>query len=267
MRTPRGLHVEIREPEVAATTPRRPIVFHHGIGTNHRIWDGWLPAIGPDRGVARFDLRGFGRSDVPDVTHKWTMQELVDDLFEVVDLAAGATGRAHLVGESLGGTVVLLAAILRPDRIASVTISNAAFKGTGIHRVAGWREEIAHDGMAGWAARMMELRFRDGVLAPEKAKWFADVQAASPAHVVLGLGELLAVQDLSTQLAAIKAPLLILMPTESPFVPVEQARELGTRVQGASLVLFHGVRHGLPYSHAEACARHLAGFLQRIDPA
>ena len=78
-------------------------------------------------------------------------------LFEVADLAG--SDPVHLVGESMGGTVVLAAALERPERVASVTISNAAYKGAGIGRLPGWRAEIERDGIAAWSERMMSLRF------------------------------------------------------------------------------------------------------------
>ena len=267
MLSPRRLHVEVTSlrPAWKPGAPA-PVVFHHGIGTNLHIFDEWLPPIAWSRDIARYDFRGFGRSVAPMDGHRWTMDELVDDVMEVASLAAGPKGRAHLVGESMGGTVVLLAAIRHPDRVASVTISNAAYKGPGINRVAGWREEIARDGMSGWADRMMDLRFKPGVLTDEKRRWFAAEQATSRAHVVLGLGELLAVQDLTAELPKLKAPLLMLMPSESPFVPLAQASELAAMVPGSRLQVFEGVRHGLPFSHGAACGEALARELERLDP-
>ena len=204
------------------------VVLIHGFTLDTRMWDDQFLPLAQGFRVIRYDLRGFGRSVVPPLDHRWTLDELIDDLMEIAGLASPAAP-VHLVGESLGGTVVLAAAIRHPKRIASVTISNAAFRGSGIARVGGWRAEVERQGMAAWSDGMMELRFPSDAPPPARRAWFARVQAGSPAHVVLGLGEMLAGVDLSAELAGLVAPLLILMPDQSPFVPLAQAEELAPR--------------------------------------
>lgn len=241
----------------------RPVVFHHGIGTNRDIWSGWLPEIAAQHRVVRFDFRGFGASAVPPADHRWTMRELIDDVLDVADIAGPEP--VHVVGESMGGTIALAAAIERPDRFASVTISNAGYKGQGIGRLPGWKAEIERDGIAAWAERMMALRFAPGAADARKLAWFAAEQARAKPHVVLGLGGLLAGLDLTDEAPALRIPLLILAPDSSPFVPVRQASELIELIPHAELNVFAGVRHGLPFSHAAEASRLTRDFLARVE--
>jgi pimeloyl-ACP methyl ester carboxylesterase len=53
--------------------------------------------------VLRFDMRGHGASTWAERASALTLDELTDDLFAVMD-AAGVV-QAHLVGESIGGTL------------------------------------------------------------------------------------------------------------------------------------------------------------------
>jgi 3-oxoadipate enol-lactonase len=257
--TANGLQVESIDLR-APWEPQRPaIVMHHGIGTTAAIWSGWLPLLAPHYRIVRFDTRGFGRS-----AHAWrdgpTMAALVDDLLAVADLAG--EDKVHLLGESLGGTVALAAALARPDRIASVTASNATHRGTGIARVRGWREEFARNGIAGWAADMMPARFTDDApLSPEARAWFDRTQAGSNADAILQLGALLAGLDMSAEVRRITQPLLVLSPDGSPFISTAMAAELQALVPGAELCIFPNTRHGLPFSHGEACAREMLRFL------
>ena len=257
--TANGLHMEtidLRAPWV----PRRPaIVMYHGIGTTAAIWSGWLPVLAPHYRIVRFDTRGFGRS-----AHAWrdrpTMDQLVDDLFAVVDLAG--EDKVHVLGESLGGTVALAAALARPERVLSVTASNATHRGTGIARVRGWRQEFARDGMAGWAAAMMPARFTDDApLTAEARTWFDRTQAGSNGEAILQLGELLAGLDISTDVRRIAQPLLVLSPDGSPFISTAMAAELQSLVPSAELCIFPNTRHGLPFSHGAACAGEMLRFL------
>ena len=121
-----------------------PILFHHGIGSSAMLWRGWFPALIDRYPVMAFDMRGGGRSVRPAADFKWSLRRMIDDLFAVAD-AAGFE-RFHLVGESLGGTVALAAAIERSDRIASLTVSNGAHLGSSIQRVEAWRGQLDSGG-------------------------------------------------------------------------------------------------------------------------
>ncbi|HYH22529.1 MAG TPA: alpha/beta hydrolase [Azospirillum sp.] len=259
----RGLNVSVTDLVPPWRTRGRPVVFHHGIGTSQDIWAGWLPVVAPHHPCVRFDVRGFGASPVPPEDAAWSMDELIDDLFDVAE--AAGPGPVHLVGESMGGTVVLAAALRRPERVATVTVSNASFTGGGIGQLGGWRDLFATAGVAGWSARMNEWRFAPGAIDPAMAAWFSAEQERTKPHVALGLGDLLAGTDLTGALPSLARPLLVLSPDASPFVPVRLAAELKERAPDAELRVFPGVRHGLPFSHAGECARTLLDFLHRRD--
>ena len=262
-RSARGLAVSITDLTPPWSRASRPIVFHHGIGTNRDIWAGWLPHLAGTRRCIRFDMRGYGQSDVPPKDHKFTMDEMLADLMDVAALAG--PGPVHLVGESLGGTVVLLAAIRHPDKVASATVSNTAFKGAGIQHVKAWRDEFRKVGVRAWSRTMMERRFVQGVLNEAQRSWFEAEQDKSPEHVTVGLGEMLAAADLSAELPKLKVPLMMLMPDRSPFVPARMATELSELVPHAEIAMFPGVRHGLPFSHATECAQRTASFIERAE--
>ena len=242
---------------------RRPVVFHHGIGTNRQIWTDWLPAIVTRHPVLRFDTRGYGASAVPPIEHKWNLEASLADPMEIVALSG--PGPVHLVGESLGGTIVLMAAIRYPERVASATVSNTAYRGAGIAEVGGWRAAFAKQGVEAWSAEMMSKRFAPGALDDAQQAWFHSVQAKSPAHVTAGLGEMLAAADLGPELQKLIAPLLILMPDRSPFVTPSMGVELARLVPHAELAMFPGTRHGLPFSHGAECGSRLARHLDRVE--
>jgi 3-oxoadipate enol-lactonase len=266
-RTARGLHYEVtdlRPTWLRKARNSRPVVFHHGVGASLEIFDEWVPIVATHHPVVRFDMRGFGRSVVPPETHKWTMAELIADLLEVGETAFG-NGPLHVMGESIGGTIALAAGLEHPARIASVAMSNAAINGGHIGYAPGWRAEVARVGIDGWSRRLMEMRFVPGAVAPEVLAWFADAQARSHAHVVVGLGELLIGTDLRSELPAFKLPLLMIMPDRSPFVSLSQVAALVELVPQTEVAVFPGARHGLPLSHAKEAATTLLGFLQRVE--
>jgi 3-oxoadipate enol-lactonase len=266
-KTSGGLYYEVTDLRAAWSRDRignRPVVFHHGVGVSLEIFDEWVPIIAVRHPVVRYDMRGFGRSPVPPQTHEWTMSELIADLLEVGEAAFGSEP-VHVMGESIGGTIALAAGIRHPARFASVAMSNAAINGRHIGYAAGWRSQVARIGIDGWSKRLLEMRFVPGAIPPEALAWFADVQARSRTHVVVGLGELLIATDLTGELAAYTSPLLLMMPDRSPFVPLSQISRLVACAPQSEIAVFPGARHGLPFSHAAQAARTLLDFLGRVE--
>jgi len=100
------------------------IVFHHGIGGSFGLWARWIPQLVDRYRLVMFDMRGCGRSHIPDDTFAWSLDQMTRDVFAVAD-AAGVE-RFHLVGESIGGTAALAAVLAQSARIATLTVSNGA---------------------------------------------------------------------------------------------------------------------------------------------
>lgn len=263
--TPRGLNFTIDDIRPPWAAGGLPVVFNHGIGTGMDIWAGWVPAIAARRPMVRFDMRGFGRSVVPPEDHAWSMAEMVEDLWEVAD--AAGPGKVHLMGESMGGTIVLAAALARPERVASVSISNASYKGKGIGELAYWQEQFASGGAQGWSRRMMANRFLPGVGDPAALAWFEAEQSKTHPHVALGLGGVLAMSDLTDALRTAPFPVSVALPDSSPFVPVLHGAELKQIVPDCRLRVVPHMRHGLPFAQAETEAVHLDRWLSEIEAA
>jgi len=239
------------------------VIFHHGIGTTRDVWTDWLPAIVTTHRIIRFDTRGYGRSTVPPRNYEWTLKAALTDLMEIVDLAG--SDPVHLVGESFGGTAALLAGIQHPDRVSSLTVSNTAFRGDKIAGVPGWRSAFAEKGAEIWSRELMAKRFHDDGIDDNYRRWYQATQDRSPAHVTVGLGELLARTDLGAELSKIKAPTLILSPDRSPFVTARMAVDLLEAIPHADLAMIPHARHGLPFSHGAECGAHLAAHLAKVE--
>lgn len=237
------------------------IVFHHGVAANHHLWAGWLARLSGRYRLLRIDMRGYGRSEAPTNDFRWSLDALMNDLDAVVNHAG--VQRFHLVGESLGGTLAIAYALRSPERVLSLTASNAAVRGAQISNVHGWREIARENGQDGWAERMMSWRFHSGALAPEVHEWFLDVHRTCDLEITCTLADLLIETDLLPELGSIRAPTLLLSPDGSPFIKLELMAEMRDTIPDAELQVFAHARHGLPLSHGPACASVLAGFLAR----
>jgi pimeloyl-ACP methyl ester carboxylesterase len=256
-----SLHYEIVDQGTPAPAPREAILFHHGIGASAAIWAGWFPALADAHRLVSFDMRGYGRSHIPAADFAWSLEQMVDDLFAIAD-AAGLP-RFHLVGESIGGTVALAAALAQPQRIATLTVSNGAHLGASIQRAEAWQRQLDEGGVKGWSDAFLHDRFYDDALSPEQRAWFAAQQEKWPRESILNALRVLIGTDLSSRLKDIPQPTLLLHPDGSPFIPVPVMAELHRLLPDAELNVIGHSRHGLPYSHATFCASLLRAFLDR----
>ena len=235
------------------------IVMHHGVGASQHIFDGWLPTLVGQYRILRFDMRGHGGSSRPAGEGRLDMDRLRDDLLAVMD-AAGVS-RAHLVGESIGGTIVLAAALHAPGRVSTLTVSNGAHLGASIQSVADWKHIMDARGMAGWSAHMMPARFHPGALSSEQIRWFETQQASACSATVLQMLRALVGADLVDGLPGLQPPLLLMHPDGSPFIPVPVMVSFRDLAPNARLHVIGHARHGMPFSHAATCAGLLADFV------
>jgi pimeloyl-ACP methyl ester carboxylesterase len=95
-----------------------PVVLVHGNVSSALFWQPTMLGL-PTRSVA-VDLRGFGDSEVKPVDASRGVRDFSDDVAAVLD--ALGIGRAHLVGWSMGGGVVLQLLLDRRDLVETVTL-------------------------------------------------------------------------------------------------------------------------------------------------
>jgi 3-oxoadipate enol-lactonase len=252
--------LDITPPWAGAT---ETIIFHHGVGANSDIWSQWIPVLGDRYRLVRFDMRGFGRSAAAATADTWTFDTFTNDVISVAD-AVGAS-RFHFVGESIGGTVGLVLGLRYRDRLQTLTVSNAAYRGTSIQNIEQWERVLREEGTAAWSKTMMPSRFHEGRLTPEASAWYEAQQANHPIDSIVAGRNALVDADLGERLRGLDLPVLLMHADASPFVPVAQMAELHALLPRSELQVFRRARHGLPFSHAVECARTLRAFLEDSD--
>ena len=86
------------------------IVFLHGFGFNHLIWDDLTESLKEKYCCVLVDLPGFGNSDY----YSYSLDSISDD---IVNLPPLANNRFWLCGWSLGGLVAMATALSVPSRV------------------------------------------------------------------------------------------------------------------------------------------------------
>ncbi len=115
------LATQVRRAGDAGATP---VVFVHGNLSTSRFWDGTLAALPRSVQGLALDLRGFGRTEARPVDAIGGMRDFADDLHALLEAPElGLQGRqVHLVGWSVGGSVVMRYAIDHPRAVASLVL-------------------------------------------------------------------------------------------------------------------------------------------------
>jgi 3-oxoadipate enol-lactonase len=106
--------------EIAGTG--EPVVFIHGLALDTRMWDSQWASFSKKYKVIRYDVRGFGQSDRAHDPHNPT-----EDLKALLDYLK--IDKAHLVGLSMGGNIVLNFAAKYPERVNKIVAVDANIDG------------------------------------------------------------------------------------------------------------------------------------------
>jgi len=128
------------------------IVFAHGGGFDHRMWDDQVSAFRPFFTVVRYDARGFGRS-ASTVGAPFQYHEDLAGLIRHLGYE-----RVSVVGQSLGGRVAVDLALTHPDLVEKLVLV-----GPGL---SGWPWD--RSGFESWIARMGDaVKAGDSLAASE----------------------------------------------------------------------------------------------------
>jgi pimeloyl-ACP methyl ester carboxylesterase len=95
-----------------------PIVLLHGVGADRGIWRKVLDELASDRLVLAADLPGFG--DSTPVGEGFALDDAADALADT--FRQRRTEAFDLVGNSLGGAVALVLALLRPEMVRRLVL-------------------------------------------------------------------------------------------------------------------------------------------------
>ncbi len=102
---------------------KNPIIFIHGIGLNHGIWDDQVNYF-KNYNTIVYDLIGHGKT--PLNKKKITMQDFTKQLLKLVESLN--INKFHLVGFSLGSLIAREFASLYSDRLSSLIIFGTVYK-------------------------------------------------------------------------------------------------------------------------------------------
>lgn len=135
-----------------------PIVFCHEFAGDYRAWDPQVRALGRAYRCITYSQRGFPPSSVPADPEAYSQDLLIEDLRSLVDHLGLA--KAHFVGFSMGGSVVLNFALRYPELCRGIVVAGTGAGTTNRERFERDIQQvvalIAAQGIAGFAETYAE---------------------------------------------------------------------------------------------------------------
>jgi 3-oxoadipate enol-lactonase len=158
--------------------------------------------------------------------------------------------RAHLVGETIGGTIALEFAHRFPERLRTVTTCTSPYKFAGVQAYLDYYNLVKEQGVEAWVRQTASRRLEPGASDPGHQEWYIREMSRTPTHVVLETLAYLSTVDLTPILSKISLPVLILVAEHSALNTPDRAQSLAGLLPRGTLVEVPGasgyVQHSAP---------------------
>ncbi len=255
-----------------------PLVLLHGFGASLFSWRGAIPVLSINHTVMAFDRPGFGLTERPrrgewGESNPYGPEAQAELTFAMMDHAG--IDRAVLVGHSAGGTIALLCALTRPERVAAlILVAPAVYDNGGpallrtLMRIPQVRRlsPLLLRSIRSWGIRLLADSWHNASkITPEIIEGYQKPLKAQ--NWDRALSELILAStkvDLAGRLHEVRKPVLVVTGDDDRIVPTEQSVRLAEDLSGAKLVVIHQCGH-LPQEECpEAFLRATIEFLDAI---
>jgi pimeloyl-ACP methyl ester carboxylesterase len=258
-----------------------------GANASGLTWpDRLVERLGERHRVVRYDHRDTGRSTWAFDTHPYAITDLAEDAIAVLD--AVGVARAHVVGMSMGGTLVQLLLLDHPGRLVSATAFCTSALGAGLAagdsaeapdlpdpdpRLLALWERMAdpRDADAELDWRVEHWRLLNGDAVEFDPDEFRSIEQRIMRHA--GRHENPAAHaraaqtglDRGAELTGVRVPTLVVDAPEDPINPPPHAVHLAGLVPGARLVAVPGMGHALGRPVVEPLAEAILAHTAEAD--
>jgi 3-oxoadipate enol-lactonase len=231
-----------------------PVVFLHGAGSSHLIWNAQIAALKGSARAYALDLPGHGRSSRPG---RKTVRDYADSVCSFLDTLS--LDRAIIAGHSMGGAVAQLLGLENPDRLSGLVLV-----GTGARlRVLPQFLDSAFTDFSNTAHQFNEGEFAPTADARLKALSEQQLLKCDPE---VFKGDLAACNafDILGRVQEVRVPTLVICGTEDWMTPVKYSQYLASKIPHARLRLVEGAGHLVMIERPEQVNRALLDWIPSL---
>jgi sigma-B regulation protein RsbQ len=234
------------------------VVFVHAWGLNMKVWDCQVPAVASKYRVVLLDLCGYGESSKE--RRVWTVAAFAEDVCAVCD--ALKLTRVVLVGHSMGGPIILEAALRLADRVAGLVPVDILLDVDAVIPADKRSALFGHmrEDFEGTVASFTRTLFPPAADGSSILRVVAMETANDPTMMISALDNAMA-YDARPALSRLKAPILGINADLSPTM-LEHNRKYASKYDA---VVMKGVSHWLMLDRPEEFSVNLLAVLDKIQ--
>lgn len=228
-----------------------PVVFVHGAGSNHLIWNAQMSDLSSAARTYAPDLPGHGRSGGVGRNSIRAYADVICVLLDSLSLE-----RAIIAGHSMGGAIAQTLALENPDRVLGLVLVGT---GARLRVQPSYLEGILND-FAGTAHRFNESEFSPH--ADPRLKELSEKQLVACDPQVVH-GDLVACDefDVMSRVSDIRVPTLVLCGLQDQMTPPKYSQFLASKIPDSRLVLIERAGHMLMLEQPAQTTRALADWI------
>lgn len=246
-------------------------MYVHGFLSSSATWKRVLTTASAGRPAIAVDLPGAGFSERP-WPYDYTAGAQALHLWRYLD--ARGVRRVVLVGNSLGGAVVLIAAAVKPERVAALVLVDGAAPGLAVPwqfrlmrmPVGGEIEmELLFRPVMEWALRHRVYANAARVTAETVSDWWDPVPVPGTRRAALAAirSSPVGYEDVA---ARVTAPTLVLWGQQDRMLPASEGLRISQQIKGAKFVALPGVGHCAEEEAPREFAKAVGMFLREALP-
>lgn len=210
-----------------------PLVFIHGAGDSHLLWNGQLGALSDVACTIALDLPGHGRSPGQGRQSIGEYAAIVHDFLRALDYT-----RATFIGASMGGAITLTLALETPECVAALGLVCTG----GRLRVAPAILKGLEDDFEAAARQLVENYYAPGVNSALKANSLKELLTSAP-KVVLDDFNACDNFDVLTRLSEIHSPTLVICGEQDRMTPPKYSQTLAAQIPHSELAVVPDAGH------------------------
>ncbi|GAE06534.1 alpha/beta fold hydrolase [Paenibacillus sp. JCM 10914] len=216
------------------------LVLANSIATSMNMWNGQISELSEHFRILRYDYRGHGHSDTPNVPYSF--DRLGRDVLELLD--ALQFDRVHVLGLSLGGVVAQWLGIHAPERIDRLILSNTSSYLGPAEQWEGLINSVLEPGKLPEIADMfMHNWFPSHMLTSENSlvASFRDMVLATRPQGIAGSWAAIRDMDMRRTVSLINSPTLVIAGQHDTVTLPEHGELLSKTISGAELLILPSV--------------------------
>jgi pimeloyl-ACP methyl ester carboxylesterase len=240
-----------------------PLLLVHGALSDSRVWRWQLDALSDEFTVIAWDAPGCGQSVDP--PERFRLPDYADVLAGLI--AAVGLDRAHVLGHSFGGALVLELALRHPETVATLILAGGYAGWAGslpaaeVERRLAFALDTADRLPEGFEPESMRGLFSDK-LSPEAAAVLRMVMSESRPVATRTMAYALAEADLHDALPSIDVATLLVHGDADERSPLTVADDLRRTIPRSSLVVLPALGHECYLEDPDRFNAEVRGFLE-----